>query len=39
MQTFIQRIAQELLDGPQPLHETLVLLPNQRESGYLHQGI
>lgn len=39
MQTFIQRIAQELLDGPQPLHETLVLLPNQRAELFLREAL
>lgn len=39
MQTFISRIAEEILQSPGPLHKTLVLLPNQRAEIFLREAL
>ena len=39
MSTFIERIASELLENHQPMHQTLVLLPNQRAELFLREAL
>ena len=39
MQTFISRIAEEILQSPGPIHKTLVLLPNQRAEIFLREAL
>jgi len=39
MSTFIARIAQELISSPLPLHQQMVLLPNQRAEIFLREAL
>ena len=39
MSTFIARIAQELISSPLPLHQHMVLLPNQRAEIFLRETL
>lgn len=39
MSTFIERIASELLENHRPMHQTLVLLPNQRAELFLREAL